>query len=231
VALAQPVLSGPLEDNNLIRVPTIIFMEGGLSKTRLHRMKYSQKHKKVKHYHEPGDMHELTFSCFHQMKLLTNDAWRTILSRSIDDACSKIGCTLTAFVYMPDHVHLLIADIQAAEQVSDFLSLVKEPTSTQIHVQLQAANSRLCERLTVQERPGRMVFRYWQEGPGYDRNMQTKAAVEASMQYIHNNPVAAKLSLRNCDWKWSSARFYESDGKIILPEWPRITPLPAEFWL
>jgi putative transposase len=42
--------------------------------------------KKVKHYHEPGDSHELTFSCYHQMPLLTNDGWRGHLARSIDAA-------------------------------------------------------------------------------------------------------------------------------------------------
>ena len=26
--------------------------------------KASGKHKQVKHYHEPGDFHELTFSCY-----------------------------------------------------------------------------------------------------------------------------------------------------------------------
>ena len=42
--------------------------------------------KRVKHYHEPGDFHELTFSCYRRMRLLTNDPWREYLARSIDDA-------------------------------------------------------------------------------------------------------------------------------------------------
>src|SRR5687767_2998440 len=32
---------------------------------------------------------------------------------------------------------------------------------------------------------GRMVFRYWQKGPGFDRNLFTAAAVQASIDYIH----------------------------------------------
>jgi len=42
------------------------------------------KYKRVKHYHEPGDLHELTFSCYRRMPLLTNDAWPAYLAESID---------------------------------------------------------------------------------------------------------------------------------------------------
>jgi len=47
-----------------------------------------QQRKKIKHYHEPGDFHEFTFSCYRQMKLLTNDAWRGYVARSIDNAAT-----------------------------------------------------------------------------------------------------------------------------------------------
>ena len=62
--------------------------------------------------------------------------------------------------------------------------------------------------LTVRERPGKSCFRFWQEGPGFDRNLFTAIAVEASIVYIHVNPVKRGLCQRAVDWKWSSARFY-----------------------
>jgi len=34
--------------------------------------------KQVRHFHEPGDHHGLTFSCYRRMPLLTNDEWRTL---------------------------------------------------------------------------------------------------------------------------------------------------------
>jgi len=70
---------------------------------------HQQPHRKqVKHYHQPGDLHELTFSCYRQLKLLTNDDWRQRLSSAMDDACRKVHVELVAFVYMPEHVHLLV---------------------------------------------------------------------------------------------------------------------------
>lgn len=41
-------------------------------------------YKTIRHYHNPGDLHELTFSCYRQLPLLSNDVWRTQLSRTID---------------------------------------------------------------------------------------------------------------------------------------------------
>ena len=57
-----------------------------------------RKFKTIKHYHEPGDLHEVTFSCYRQMKLLTNDAWRGYLSRTINEAGEKFRFNLVAFV-------------------------------------------------------------------------------------------------------------------------------------
>ena len=131
---------------------------------------------------------------------------------------------------MPEHVHLLVWGIRETEQVSQLLSRVKQPVSVLVHADLEKARSRLLSRLIVRDRPGRQVFRYWQEGPGFDRNLFTVAAVQASIDYMHHNPVARGLCKRARDWRWSSARFYESDGGFTDSLLPKITPLPAEFW-
>ena len=82
----------------------------------------------------------------------------------------------------------------------------------------------------IQERPGKTVFRYWQEGPGFDRNLNTIKAIQASIDYIHNNPVQRKLCKRAIDWKWSSARRFLFPEAPIDPDLPHIHGLPAEFW-
>jgi len=190
----------------------------------------SQKFKTIKHYHEPGDLHELTFSCYRQMKLLTNDAWRKSLARSIDSADEQLRFNLVAFVFMPDHVHLLVFPLEEKPALDDYLSSVKRPVSVDVKADLKRANSRLLQRLTIRERPGKFAFRFWQEGPGYDRNLQTPSAAQSSIEYLHLNPVWRKLVTQTRLWKWSSARFYESEGQEIDLDLPRITPMPAEFW-
>lgn len=176
--------------------------------------------KRIKHYDEPGDYYELTFSCYQRRKLLTNNTWRGFLARTIDDALVAEKCCPGAFVFMPEHVHLLIYPTDGTvdpDRVSRLLGAVKRPFSAQVKERLIETGSPLLDRLTIRERPGKTVFRFWQEGPGYDRNLQTEAAECASIDSIHMNPVRRKLCKTVAAWRWSSARWYLSGGRAIDP--------------
>ena len=197
-----------------------------MSRSRPHR-------KSIRHYHEPGHFHEFTFSCYHQMKLLANDTWRGYLARSIDDATANEGFQVLAFVFMPEHVHLIAYPTRPdadASSSSRFLAAVKRPVSIQVKSNLASSGSRLLQRLTVTERPGKTAFRFWQEGPGYDRNLQTEQAMMAAIDYIHLNPVRRGLVQRAIDWRWSSARWYVSDGQIVDETLPTVHSPPPELF-
>jgi putative transposase len=194
-------------------------------------MSESTSHRKqIKHFHDPGDVHELTFSCYRRMKLLSNNCWRGKLSTTINEACKELNCNLACFVYMPEHVHLLIWGLTSKDQLGPLLKRIKKPFSDEVRVDLETAKSPLLNRLMIRERPGKQAFRFWQEGPGYDRNLCTTKSVQASLDYIHQNPVRRGLCVKATDWRWSSAKHYESEGKLIDPALPKITPLPAAFW-
>ncbi len=186
--------------------------------------------KRVRHFHEPGDLHELTFSCYRRLPLITNDSWRKLLCQSIDRAVQNQAYRLVSFVLMPEHLHLLVLPTAAKVEIEDLLSAIKQPHSVRIKKILTASSSPLLAKLTVRERPGKMVFRYWQEGPGYDRNLSTLAAVMSAIDYIHLNPVRRGLVQAATDWKWSSARWYVSDTRIVDPDLPTIHGLPWDFF-
>lgn len=87
---------------------------------------------------------------------------------------------------------------------------------------LTASRSELIEELIVRERPGKIAFRFWQEGGGYDRNLMSGDAVRASIEYIHMNPVRRGLSERASDWAWSSWGQWHGEGSEV-PVWmPRV---------
>ena len=188
------------------------------------------KHKTIKHYHEPGDLHELTFSCYRRITLLTNNTIREKLARTIDAAGEKYRISLVAFVFMPEHLHLLVWPHDDDPAIDHYLRDVKLPVSVFQKKLLVANRSRLLQRLTVPSGVDRGQFRFWQEGPGYDRNLQTCEAVQSSMDYIHENPWKRRLVRSILDWRWSSAKFYATEGQHHDPLLPKITPLPGEFW-
>jgi putative transposase len=183
--------------------------------------------KRVKHFDLPGHCHELTFSCYRRSPLLINDLWREQLARAVDRAADRHGWQLAAFVFMPEHVHLLLHPAKSPSRIDELLFAIKRPYSYRIKQLLTASRSPLLDELTIRQRPGVNTFRYWQEGPGYDRNLTTQQAILASIDYLHANPVRRGLCRRAADWRWSSARWYETDGRIIDPLLPRLTPLPA----
>jgi putative transposase len=185
--------------------------------------------KSVKHYHEPGHLHELTFSCFQRRPLLTNHQWRCLLSECIDRAVERHGYRLNAFVYMPEHVHLLVIPGADASGIDDLLKAIKRPYSFRIKRLLQEMESPLLKTLDVQQRPGVRSFRYWQEGPGYDRNLDRPETVLAAIDYFHLNPVKRGLVKRAVDWQWSSARWFEGMPYDENVRVPTLTKLPAEF--
>jgi putative transposase len=213
--------------------------------------------KQIKHYHEPGDFHELTFSCSKRLQLLMRDDWRRLLCQVIDRAISDQEFALVAFVLMPEHVHLLVyprrqtakalagqgprqwhpapSDVELGQLVlhrlSRLLADIKRPFSGRVKKQLVEEGSPLLLQLTVMERPGKEAFRFWQEGPGYDRNLCSQKSVLAAIDYFHLNPVRRGLVTRAVDWKWSSARWYASDGKDQDPDLPTIHGPPWELFV
>ena len=81
--------------------------------------------KRIRHYHDPGHVHELTFSCYHRWPLLTNDVWRGMLAESIDRAMQGHPYRLTAFVFMPEHVHLMIYPLPEAGTIDYYHNPVR----------------------------------------------------------------------------------------------------------
>jgi putative transposase len=190
------------------------------SATRPHR-------KLVKHYHEPGDLHEVTFSCYKRQPLLTNDAWREQLAQCIDAAGEEHEVQLAAFVFMPEDVHLLVVPTGGQAAIDLYLAGIKQPFSKWVKQRLVDVKSSLIDRLTVLERPGKSCFRFWQEGPGYDRNLTTPDVVEAAIEYFHMNPVRRGLVKQAIDWRWSSASWYLLDpSRQQLPGLPFVHGLP-----
>lgn len=163
--------------------------------------------KRIRHYDEPGHVPELTFSCFRREPFLLRDEFCREFCTSLDRAQERHAHQLFAFVIMPEHVRLLVQPSENGSGILELLRAIKRPCSYRIKNSLEAVRDPLLKQLTVQQRPGVQTFRFWQEGPGYDRNLTSSRAIEAAINYIHLNPVRRGLCQRAIDWKWSSARY------------------------
>ncbi|HMN41971.1 MAG TPA: transposase [Phycisphaerales bacterium] len=176
------------------------------------------KHKTIKRFNHPRTGHELTWSCFHQRSLLSTPERRTLVVDAIRNASERHGYAVLAFVVMPNHVHLLVRHA-AEHDVSALLFAIKRPSSFRLKQMMSEGEQ---ASLVVHERPGKTAFRFWQEGPGYDRNIGDDT-INDSIRYLHLNPVRKGLCRRAAEWEWSSASWYarealRADGGI---DWER----------
>jgi putative transposase len=185
-----------------------------------------EKHKTIQHFNIAGHTHYLTFSCFDGLPLLLNDTWRMWLSKAINTALRRHHFQLTAFVYMPEHIHMIVWPRHGDYKIEDFLYTVKKPFSDRIKKDLIRTSDARLERLSLQE-GGKTRFRFWQKGPGHDRNLFNQEKIVKAAEYIHNNPVRRGLCKSPEEWRWSSWNFYYSSAKWNDAAMPDVKGLPS----
>ena len=174
----------------------------GVKPQRAHR-------KRVRTYNVPGHAHFLTFSCYRRLPLLTNDRWRVWLGKAVTQACLKHDFALWAYVFMPEHVHLLVKPYATVYDLAAFRRGLKQSAAKRVINHLKAERAPLLERLRVLERPGKWCYRFWQEGPGHDKNIWNLAKAIGKAAYCHRNPVERGLVREPEQWRWSSYRWLE----------------------
>jgi len=176
--------------------------------------------KTLKRYDTPGHAHFLTFSCFERRSFLRSERALLWLSESVARACLKHDYRVWAYVFMPEHVHLLVKPEQPNYQISQFLYSIKKSVTNNAMNYLEAAGKPAAawEPFWDTNPNGERIFRFWQRGGGYDRNICTPEELREKLEYIHKNPVARGLCDAPFQWRWSSASFYERGelGPVIV---------------
>jgi len=165
---------------------------------------------KYRRYNIEGHGHELTFSCYRRQPFLKSERARIVLAGSINAAREKHNFDVWAYVFMPEHLHILLFPKNEIYCISDILKSIKQPVARRMITLLKKSNPEALKYLeTGLSRPR---YRFWQDGGGYDRNYYLPERIRAQVEYIHNNPVRRGLVDRAEEWKWSSAREWMEEG-------------------
>lgn len=166
-------------------------------------------YKRIEHFNLPGHVHFLTFSCYRRMPLLTNYLWCSWLAESIKLSLKRHDIALWAYVFMPEHVHLLVRPRSAVYDISSFLKSVKNSSSKRILHELRRPRCSILNGSEKRLPEGQGLRRFWQAGPGYDKNIWTLEKAVEKANYCHRNPVTRGLVTDPAEWKWSSYRSLE----------------------
>ncbi len=192
-------------------------------KTPLNKMKIpiqlnydtTQHRKTIRHYNRLGHAHFLTFSCYKSLPFLDRDRTRSWLTEAIGKAKEQYKFSLWAYVIMPEHVHLLVYPSVENYNISLVLKAIKQSVARRAKHYLEKNGHDWLEKLSVKH-GNRNIFRFWQAGSGYDRNVTSKNELLEKIHYMHNNPVRRGLVQNPEEWKWSSAGWYNGERDVIL---------------
>jgi putative transposase len=170
-----------------------------------------------------GDAHELTFSCYKRLPFLRSERTCRWLLEAIESARKKLQFSVWAYVVMPDHVHLLVWPRIKDYDIAQIRREIKEPVGRLAIAFLEENALHWLARVT--RRRGKKTERlFWQSGGGYDRNICSPSVLQASIEYLHMNPVRRRLVERCDDWTWSSAAHYAGGVSPLIPD-----RIPAEW--
>jgi len=158
-----------------------------------------------KSYSIPGQVHFLTFSCFQRRPFLLEQSPCRILAQSLDEARAIEHFDIWAYVFMPEHVHLLIRPTHDVYDMAAILRRIKEPVSRRVlGLWRQSTPDRLVEAADTTAGP--VSHRFWQPGGGFDRNIFDPDTIRKAIDYVEWNPVRRRLVTDPLGWEWSSAR-------------------------
>ena len=129
-------------------------------------------------YHQSGQFHFITFSCYKRLPLLDNDASYSVFEHEFELVRQRYGLVVAGYVLMPEHVHLL----------------TNEPHLSSLAVVLQVLKQETSRKLKPPEQT-----QFWQRRY-YDFNVYSEAKTVEKLKYMHRNPVRRRLVTKPEDW-------------------------------
>jgi putative transposase len=171
--------------------------------------------KRCHRYNFAGNAHELTFSCFHNRPFLKSERTCNYLVDAIIAAKVKHAFDVWAYVFMPEHVHLLICPRRETYSIAEILCAIKQPVSRRALIYLRGNRPEGLKWLATAQQQS--PYHFWQVGGGYDRNMSSVPTINKAVQYIHENPVRRGLVRHPSEWLYSSDKDWETGVSLRVP--------------
>jgi putative transposase len=138
------------------------------------------------------------------------------LVEAIDQARQIHGFDLWAYVLMPEHAHLLIWPRKPTYSISRILTSIKRPVSRKALSYVRTSAPDFLSQMEDRQPGGRVHYRFWQRGGGYDRNLTEPKSIWHEINYFHANPVRRGLCDTPTAWVWSSARELDQPGSGLI---------------
>jgi len=163
----------------------------------------------------------ITVTCLEWKMVLEDDANKDIIIESLRFLAKEERAIIYGFVIMDNHFHMIwqmVGDHLRENVQRDFLKFAGQ----QILKRLRNINSNLLPTLLVQAMDRK--YQVWERNSLGIALWSSDVFIQ-KLNYIHTNPVRAGLCKNSDEYKYSSARFYETGEK---KEWNFLTHYRGE---
>ncbi len=150
------------------------------------------------------DVHFLTFSTFRRQSFFPGKYASDWFLQALAAARTRCPFHLFAYVIMPEHVHLVLQPLPGVA-MRTVLWQLKRPLTARVLTWVKEHRGDFLASMADVQPSGKVAYRFWQRGGGYDRNLRSASDVHEKIGYIHDNPVRRGLAQRAENWPHSSA--------------------------
>ncbi len=154
----------------------------------------------------------ITTNCHEHKFLLLEREIFDILIENFNFYNKKYKADLCAYVLMNNHIHFIIY-FHEINNLSNYMRDFKKYTSLKIREYIQ--NSDIERLIDLKYESRSQHFKIWDDGFD-DVVLYSKKVCESKIEYIHQNPVVAKMCENPEEYRYSSAGFYLGKANNII---------------
>jgi putative transposase len=167
----------------------------------------------------------VTFSVVDWLPIFVNEAACRIVTDSLTFCHTKKKLRVNAFVIMPTHMHAIVFDADFdARRLSRTLTDFRKFTGRELADHCDHRSPE-CLRTYIRKASGDDRDRRIWQASRHPEAITTEPFWQQKIDYLHANPVRKGLVIRPEYWRFSSAGYLLTDGKI-----PCDTPLTPIVW-
>jgi len=149
------------------------------------------------------------------LPLLVRDDIRRAVCYEIKLALRRCGASVSAFVIMPDHLHMVVY-LPEGGQMHEFCKCWRGRSARMIIDMLTVQNDRESLDVMARHANGGCKYAAWKEQVRA-LAITRDATLQQKIDYIHANPVRRGLVDIPADWPHSSFSWYECGEAVALP--------------
>ncbi len=166
---------------------------------------------KRKSHIDQGEVYFWTATINKWYHLLKDDEFKNVIIESLQYLSDEGKIDVFAFIIMPNHIHLIWRINEPNGKESPQGSFLKHTA----HAFKKMMKKEGIVKLSAYKvEAANKKYEFWQRDSLAIPLFTKKVAIQ-KLNYLHNNPLAERWSLVKdpCDYKYSSARYYELDEK------------------